>query len=183
MLPRTCRGCGCSFLGGPRAWYCSECREERRREHERKYKERRRAGKVFPLGSVIKCELCGKEIVKNSGLQRFCDECAAKHLKEIDNQQSLDWKKKNPDKIKESKRKISKERHANGETLKSVIPGVSWDKGKQRWKACINYQGKKYILLRTKDKDLAISARREAERTQIDSIEQIEIIKQKYKSM
>lgn len=24
---RTCRECGSQFYGGPRAWYCPECRE------------------------------------------------------------------------------------------------------------------------------------------------------------
>ena len=26
LRQRTCRACGRSFLGGPRAWYCRQCR-------------------------------------------------------------------------------------------------------------------------------------------------------------
>lgn len=183
MLSRVCRECGCSFLGGPRAWYCTECRKKRIKIQNQEFKKRKRAGEVIPNGSVIKCALCGKDIIKNSGVQRFCDECAAKHLKEIDNQQSLRWKMDNPDKIKESKRKLSKKKYASGEALKSGVPGVSWDKSKQRWKACINYQGKQYVIVSAKSKDLAIQARREAEQTEFSGIDQIERLKQKYKDM
>ena len=66
--------------------------------HDKEFKERKRAGNVIPVGSIIKCEICGKEIIKKGGLQRYCEKCAAKHLKEVDNQQSLAWKKENPEK-------------------------------------------------------------------------------------
>ena len=181
ILPRVCRECGRSFLGGPRAWYCPECREERRRKQDREFKERKRAGKVIPNGSLLKCEICGRKIVKKSGLQRFCGECAAEHLKKIDNQQSLRWKWDNPNKIKESKRKLSKQRRENGETLKSGVTGVSWDKGKQRWKACINHQGKQYTLLYTKGISQAIQERKEAEK--IDNVDGIKNLRLKYKEI
>lgn len=157
--------------------------KKRSKIQNQEFKKRKRSGEVIPNGSIIKCALCGKDIIKNSGVQRFCDECAAKHLKEIDNQQSLRWKMNNPDKIKESKRKLSKKKYASGEALKSGVPGVSWDKSKQRWKACINYQGKQYVIVSAKSKDLAIQARREAEQTEFSSIDQIERLKQKYKDM
>ena len=50
---RTCRQCGSEFLGGPRAWYCPTCRQERKKRHDREFKERKRAGKVIPVGSSI----------------------------------------------------------------------------------------------------------------------------------
>lgn len=31
---RTCRECGSQFYGGPRAWYCPECREKVESETE-----------------------------------------------------------------------------------------------------------------------------------------------------
>lgn len=162
MLPRVCRECGATFSGGPRAWYCPACREERKKIHDRDFKQRKRAGVVVPIGEAIRCEICGKEIVKNSGMQRYCDECAKIHLKNVDNAQSLAWKRGNPEKIKESKRMLSKQRHAE-EGKASGCVGVNWDKGSRVWIAKIGYAGKQYAIIRTKDLDLAIKARKEAE--------------------
>lgn len=106
MLPRICRTCGISFLGGPRAFYCPDCRQKRRKEQSKKCKERAKNGAIIPLGSIIQCESCGCDIIKYSGLQRFCPQCAKKHLKIIDNQQSLKWNKNNQDKVKKAKKKI-----------------------------------------------------------------------------
>lgn len=181
MLPRICRECGRSFLGGPRAWYCPECRVDRRKIHDKEFKERKRAGNVIPVGSIIKCEICGKEIIKKGGLQRYCEKCAAKHLKEVDNQQSLAWKKENPEKIKEAKRKLSKQRYSQGETDQSGVVGVLWDKGSKRWRAGVYFGGKKYCILQTKDRDLAISARKEAE--SIQGIDDINKLREKYKTI
>ena len=183
ILTRTCKECGKSFQGGPRAWYCPECREIRKKQQLKEYKYRKRSGNIVPLGSIIKCEICGKEIIKNGGLQRFCDECAAKHLKEVDNEQSLQWKKENPEKIKESKRKISKKRHENGESVESRIKGVSWDKGKQKWVSSINYNGKQYRIVQTSDKNVAVQSRKEAEAMNITCIDDIYHLREKYKSI
>lgn len=158
ILPRVCRECGATFQGGPRAWYCPECRAERKKIQTKEYKQRKKAGKTVPVGSLIKCEICGKEIVKSGGSQRFCSECAAKHLKEVDNQQSLEWKKSNPEKVRESKRKMSKARHATGESHESGVKGVTWDKGKKKWIVKINYKGKQYRIMQTSDMDEAIRA-------------------------
>lgn len=161
ILPRTCRECGSTFLGGPRAWYCPACRIERIRKREKEYRERKKAGKTVPVGSIIKCELCGKEIIKNGGPQRFCPECAAKHLKEVDNQQSLEWKRANPEKMRESKRKISKERHATGERFESGVKGVHWDKAKKKWIVRICFNGKQYRIAQVNDKNDAIKIKNE----------------------
>lgn len=183
ILTRICKECGRPFPGGPRAWYCPDCRQERKRKHDKEFKERKRSGKVIPNGSIIKCEICGKEIVKNGGLQRFCDECSAKHLKEIDNKQSLKWKNENPEKIKESKRKISKKRHKNEKSIKSGVKGVSWDKGSQKWVANINYNGKQYRIIRTHDKNVAVQSRKEAEAMNITCIDDIYQLREKYKNI
>lgn len=45
----------------------------------------------------------------------------------------------------------------------SGCAGVCWDKTKRVWIASIGYQGKQYRLMRTKDLDAAIKARKEAE--------------------
>lgn len=162
MLPRVCRECGVTFPGGPRAWYCPNCREERKKEQWRSCQRRKKAGAVVPIGSVIKCESCGKEIVKNGSLQRFCNDCAKIHLKEIDNAQSLAWKRENPEKIKKAKHDMTKRRSAE-EGKSSGCTGVSWDKTKRAWIASIGYHGKQYRLVKTKDLDAATKARKEAE--------------------
>ncbi|VYT07758.1 Uncharacterised protein [uncultured Clostridium sp.] len=163
ILPRICKECGNEFMGGPRAWYCPACRDERKRTQMLDFKRRKKAGEVVPIGSVIKCEICGKDIIKNSGLQRFCEECAKVHLKEVDNAQSLEWKRYNPEKIKESKRVLSKNRHRE-EGKRSGCVGVNWDKGKRVWIAKIGYAGKQYTIMRTKKIELAIKVRKEAEK-------------------
>lgn len=38
MLPRICQGCGKTFLGGPRAWYCEDCREERKKKQLKEFR-------------------------------------------------------------------------------------------------------------------------------------------------
>ena len=96
---RICRQCGRQFLGGPHAWYCPECRAERKREQTNRCK---RDGAVRKLGSIDHCQICGKEYIVEGGLQRYCASCAAKHLKEVDNAASLEYKKKNPEKIKKA---------------------------------------------------------------------------------
>ena len=88
LQKRICRQCGRSFQGGPRAYYCQECREERRRERSRKYKQN---GSARPLGSIDQCELCGKEYIVNGSLQRFCPECQPIHATEYDRATSLEF--------------------------------------------------------------------------------------------
>ena len=74
MRPRTCRQCGAVFQGGPRAWYCPECRTERKRAQDR---ENKRTGKpARPIGSMDLCVRCGKEYTVNSGRQMYCPDCA-----------------------------------------------------------------------------------------------------------
>lgn len=51
----------------------------------------------------------------------------------------------------------------------SGVTGVVWDASKQRWKAVIEFQNKKYFLGRYVDKEKAIEARKEAEKRLHDS--------------
>lgn len=70
---RTCRECGVTFPGGPRAWYCPDCRAERRRVQSRKAKKGKPAR---PIGSEDLCEICSKPYIVNSGRQKYCPDCA-----------------------------------------------------------------------------------------------------------
>lgn len=88
---RICIRCKRRFSGGPRAWYCPDCREERRRERDRKYTHR---PSKRPLGSVDICANCGKKYVVNSGLQKYCPDCSPIKHKEIDNKQGTEYYRK-----------------------------------------------------------------------------------------
>ena len=80
IRPRTCRQCGAVFDGGPRAWYCPDCREVRRKERDKNYKK---TGTIRPLGSVDHCVVCGQEYVVKSSRQKYCPDCAPDAVKEI----------------------------------------------------------------------------------------------------
>lgn len=151
MLPRVCKACGATFLGGPRAWYCPSCREEREKKRAAEFRERKRCGKVVPVGAVIPCEGCGKLIVKNGGSQRYCPECAAKHLKAIDNAQSIAWKRLNPKRYKAAKKAAAK---ATETERDSGFRGVHWDKNTRRWAVSIRVDGKNRMI-KSKDLELA----------------------------
>lgn len=186
LLPRVCENCGRTFTGGPRARYCPSCRIERRREAEREYRARKRAGHVTELGSIIHCEICGKEIEKTSGLRRFCPECGAAHLKEHDNKKSLEWKRNNLQKSLAAKREFSRRRTATGERKESGHPGVYWNKENEKWQAHINLNGKQYKILYATNLELAVKARKAAEEMKKAgnlTIEAIEELRKTYQAI
>ena len=110
MYKRICRECGISFEGGPRAWYCPECRYYRRKELN--LKRRKSGGTRRKLGSSDVCERCGAVYIVRSGLQRFCPKCAPINAKETDARLGLVYYNANKDKInpqrREKRREISK---------------------------------------------------------------------------
>lgn len=99
LRPHTCKECGSTFQGGPRAWYCPRCRAERQAQQNREYKQRKKMGNARAIGQKYPCEICGTMYVLSSGLQRYCTDCAKEHLKEVDNKQSKDWNKSHPKQI------------------------------------------------------------------------------------
>lgn len=109
---RICRECGRVFKGGPRAYYCPGCREERRRALDREWKALQRQGispAVRPLGSTDYCEKCGKPYTVVGGLQRFCPDCQPIHAKEYDRETGLKYYHKNArsiNPIRNQKRRI-----------------------------------------------------------------------------
>lgn len=109
VRPRTCRQCGATFNGGPRAWYCPSCRKEREKMRAAGYWKN---GVSRPIGSSDLCEKCGQPYIVASGLQRYCESCRNDAVKEIDRQQGLEWYHKNADtynsvrKIKRRKNQI-----------------------------------------------------------------------------
>ena len=89
IRPRTCRQCGITFEGGPRAWFCPECRRERRKEADR----RKRKTKGRKLGSIQKCERCGGSYILASGRQKYCTDCAKVAVAETARAQSRERSK------------------------------------------------------------------------------------------
>lgn len=92
IRPRTCRQCGAIFDGGPRAWYCPECRKIREKESAKRYRDN---GPTRPLGSIDRCSVCGKEYVVNSARQRYCPVCAPEAIREVDREASKKWNAEN----------------------------------------------------------------------------------------
>lgn len=99
LLGRICRECDRSFKGGPRAYFCPDCRVERKRELWRRYVRNKRAGNVRTLGSTDKCERCGKDYTVKGGLQRFCPECQPIHAAEHDRRTSIEFYHENKERI------------------------------------------------------------------------------------
>lgn len=92
LAKRTCRQCGAEFMGGPRAWYCPDCRMIRRKEAKARYRQNKRAGKSIVIGQTIgRCEICGKEFIYQSARQRYCPDCAPEAVKKVDREQSRGW--------------------------------------------------------------------------------------------
>lgn len=81
IRPRVCIVCGITFDGGPRARYCPTCRIEREKEWKRDYLQRKAHNKTRPIGSTDICQVCGKEYTVNSGLQKYCPDCAEEAIR------------------------------------------------------------------------------------------------------
>lgn len=77
---RTCKQCGIAFDGGPRAWYCPECRRERWLKYDRDYKKSNKTKRK--LGSIDICQVCGKEYIVAGGRQKYCPECTESAVKQ-----------------------------------------------------------------------------------------------------
>lgn len=95
---RTCKTCGAVFPGGPRAYYCPECRTERKKANDARCHQRQREGKTR-VGKPDICERCGAEYTVYSGLQRFCKDCQKIHALEYDRATSLDFYRQHRDRI------------------------------------------------------------------------------------
>lgn len=119
VKPRTCRECGAVFEGGPRAWYCPECRANRKKDAEKRYRAKGRKADR-PLGSTDKCTVCGKEYVVNSARQKYCPECAYDAVREVDRPASRAWNREHKDTYYPAKNeKRRKERAENPELVRA----------------------------------------------------------------
>lgn len=99
LRDRTCRSCGAVFPGGPRAWYCPKCRQERRGEASRLYKYRKMHGWTRSLGGIYQCAICGQPYVLRGANQRYCPDCAPRAIKKADAEQGLAYYRSMSNKI------------------------------------------------------------------------------------
>ena len=104
---RVCRQCGREFPGGPRAWYCPECREIRRKEADAR---RAKNGTNLPLGSIDHCEICGGEYIVNSARQRYCKACAAEAIRQNVNPHKAEYAMENIDRLKAQQKELRNDR-------------------------------------------------------------------------
>ena len=70
----TCTQCGTRFVGYHTCQFCLACAADRKLAVD---KRRRLQGANRPLGSIDKCAVCGKDYVVNSGMQKYCTDCAS----------------------------------------------------------------------------------------------------------
>lgn len=91
--------CGAVFKGGPRAWYCPDCRQARKIMQKRESNARQAAGVSRKLGSVDLCENCGEPYTVASGKQKWCPACREDMNKKVDREQSLAYYYDNKDDI------------------------------------------------------------------------------------
>jgi len=119
---RTCRRCGREFTGGPRAWYCPECREKRKLQQKSKDNYKQRLGLTRKLGSTDNCARCGKPYTVTGGLQKYCPGCAVEAMRENDRNQALQYYEDNKEQInpvRNDKRRVK--------TKKCVVCGKEFD--------------------------------------------------------
>lgn len=125
IKPRVCRQCGAVFSGGPRAWYCPDCRAERRRASDHRCHAN---GTVRPIGSTDKCEICGAEYTVRSSRHRYCDGCAADAVKKIDAAAAIAYYAANRDAINARRAELRKDRKVCvicGAVFDSDLPTVT----------------------------------------------------------
>lgn len=123
IRPRTCRMCDTTFPGGPRAWYCPDCREARHAASAAAYRERKHSGSVREIGSTDVCVNCGEPYVVVGGNQKYCAKCAPEMIRELDKAQGMDYYNKNKDGINLS-RKLARRKENSCQVCGKPIPAV-----------------------------------------------------------
>lgn len=91
ITEKICCRCGITFLGGPSATYCLDCRAEREKERQAEYRRRKRLGLSRQTGDPQTCIDCGKQYGYYTGASARCPECVKTHGKMVDLQKSKKW--------------------------------------------------------------------------------------------
>lgn len=91
LCQKVCQACGKPFAGGPRALYCVECRDEKKREKQKAW---------WDAEVEVICKDCGA-IVMGTRHQKYCSMCRKKHLSD-GGRRSAGHKGRGPSRKKES---------------------------------------------------------------------------------
>lgn len=70
---RTCIDCGASFLGYPKSKRCPSCQNAVDHKRDAAF---HRNGAVRKIGSIDKCQCCGREYIVEASSQRYCKSCS-----------------------------------------------------------------------------------------------------------
>lgn len=105
---RQCRMCGSIFQGGPRAWYCQDCRAERQREQNSRF---RKTGSARKLGSIDLCTRCGGEYVVASGRQKYCPVCSGEAVAQTVRAHKRQYAADHAEQMAKYKSAMSRDRH------------------------------------------------------------------------
>ena len=100
---RTCSDCGAAFMGYPKSKRCPECQRDADKRHNAEYRRRAREGRARVIGKIYKCEICGKEYMLTSGLQKYCPDCKDKATRARDAELTRKWISTHRDEIKKRK--------------------------------------------------------------------------------
>ena len=122
---KVCARCGVEFVGYPRSKYCENCAPIVSRERTKHYHQN---GPARPIGSVDLCERCGKEYTVNSGMQKYCPDCAKIAVRETLNAQARKWKQLHLEEVKQKRQEMKKDRRVCvicGKPFSSPTPTVT----------------------------------------------------------
>lgn len=138
ITDKTCKSCGVTFPGGPRAWYCPTCRMERAKAANREHKKRKRLGVSRKVGDLQICVDCRKQYAYYIGASERCRECAKKYGKIIDLQKSKDWNANNKSEYLKAKRDFENRKRQETAPVKTGEKYIYFDRGKNRYRVIIN---------------------------------------------
>lgn len=122
---RVCRECGAEFSGGPRAWYCTDCRAARRR---RQSATARQSTPARRIGSEDLCEVCGKPYTVNSARQKYCPDCAQEAVRQNVRAHKRQYAADKAEQMAEYKAAMSSDHHVCvicGKVFGSSVPTVT----------------------------------------------------------
>lgn len=90
---RICPDCGAVYIGHIKSKRCPDCQSEADRRASAEYKQRRAQGHTRKLGSTDICQMCGNAYIVNSGLQRYCKDCADQARLDNTRKHKREWNK------------------------------------------------------------------------------------------
>jgi len=108
-----CEDCGCDTGKAPNSRLCENCKLERDRKYKKEWRENNvsKARESYdrwyaehlkaPPWVNIKCEICGSIFEARTKKSKLCEYCK----KEKKRERTREWKRKNPERVLEQKRR------------------------------------------------------------------------------